>query len=321
MLNFTCTTCSKQGYACLCNGSPGNASGEKKASDWYWYQQILQIAVSDVSHWSHSRLNNLFLYFLQSVQCMAAVEKSCQKVILPTKISTTCDMQFTQTITTNCLKLHTYLFQTARRQRKVQRLNAGRSYSTSLSPSSCLLPVPGSTVSNPHSNLSPSTLTGLVFQLWPISWQPFIKNRFQKSPIPINQTAEMSLFTAPHFQRPVSITSSNFKFICTAWVQRPGPDDAVNKTLYTSSNTYSFYTHTHVHISSTYLPPHLFCSRCHCHCRWAGSKCRNLGLECCCYSRDCTAEAWKKDYIRLQQSGGQSSDKEGKKNPTKLPSD
>lgn len=179
MLNFTCTTCSKQGYACLCNGSPGNASGEKKASDWYWYQQILQIAVSDVSHWSHSRLNNLFLYFLQSVQCMAAVEKSCQKVILPTKISTTCDMQFTQTITTNCLKLHTYLFQTARRQRKVQRLNAGRSYSTSLSPSSCLYQAPLLAIHT--ATWAPPLWLGSYFSSGPLVGNRLLKTDFRKA--------------------------------------------------------------------------------------------------------------------------------------------
>lgn len=42
------------------------------------------------------------------------------------------------------------------------------------------LPVPGSPVSIPPSNLSPSPLARLIFQLW----QPFIKNRFQKALLP-----------------------------------------------------------------------------------------------------------------------------------------
>lgn len=62
------------------------------------------------------------------------------------------------------------------------------------------------------------------------------------------------------------------------------------------------HAHANTNISiSTHLPPHLVCSRCHCRCPWAGSRCRSPGWECCCYSRDYTARGgnWEKKRLRL----------------------
>lgn len=169
------------------------------------------------------------------------------------------------------------------------------------------LPVPGSTE-------QPEPLSSDWAH---ISGNHLLKTDFRKpycpgTALPINQTAEMPLFTTPHSWHRVSITlatptsSAEHEFHIR--------DGAVNKqSTPTTPNLQWKHRHTNIKTSiSTYLRPHPFCSRCHCHCLWDGSICRSLELECCCYSRDYTGWGWKKDYVRLQQSGGQLLYKEGK---------
>lgn len=122
----------------------------------------------------------------------------------------------------------------------------------------------------------------------------------------------MPLFTTPLSLMLSIHYPSNSHFICTAWALRPAPDEAVDKHSTQGCTINLQWKHTHIQTQNfcieTYHPPRPFCSRCRCHYLWAGSKCRNLGLECCCYLRDYTALEWKKkekDYVRLQQSGEQ----------------
>jgi len=158
------------------------------------------------------------------------------------------------------------------------------------------LPVPGSTVSIPRGNRSPSPLVGLMLQLWTISWQPFIKNRFQKALLPRESTLYKSkgknalspllptldwvsiTLTAPSLSAQHELTST------TGWGCR--------QTLCKLNLRWK-----HGHTLKTYFsyrPPRLFCSHCHCRCLWAGSKCRSPGSECCCYSRGYTGWGGKK---------------------------
>lgn len=141
------------------------------------------------------------------------------------------------------------------------------------------LPVPGSPVSIPPSNLSPSPLARLIFQLW----QPFIKNRFQKALLPSDG---------------IPYKSSGRNAPSDTEYPLPSRLSADIHTL----NLQWKHAHANTNISiSTHLPPHLVCSRCHCRCPWAGSRCRSPGWECCCYSRDYTARGgnWKKKRLRL----------------------
>lgn len=104
------------------------------------------------------------------------------------------------------------------------------------------LPVLGSTVSIPRGNLSPSPLARLELQAWTISWQPFIKNRFQKAPLPRDSALYKSKGrNAPVFTRSPRSTPSirytpNFQFICAARGLNPWQDKGVDKR---SENTIS----------------------------------------------------------------------------------
>lgn len=90
----------------------------------------------------------------------------------------------------------------------------------------------------------------------------------------------------------------------------PPPTPSIHYPSRLSTNIHTLdlqwkHAHANTNISiSTHLPPHLVCSRCHCRCPWAGSRCRSPGSECCCYSRDYTArggnwEKKKKKRLRL----------------------
>lgn len=150
------------------------------------------------------------------------------------------------------------------------------------------LSVPGYTISIPHGNLSPFPLTRLIFQ----PRLPFIKNRFQKALLPRDSTLYKSngRNTPLHYsplltEYPLPSQTPSLSADCELRIGQ-----GCRQTI----SNWSGNRHTNIKLS-THLQPHLFCSRCHCRCLWAGSKCRSLGLECCCYSRDYTGWAWKKD--------------------------
>lgn len=117
----------------------------------------------------------------------------------------------------------------------------------------------------------------------------------------VNQTVEMPLFTAtvPRQENSQSVCRMLMSTNLTRlWRDNPNlhPVPSIKKKCSTHPQRYPF------------------CSRCHCRCRWAGSRCRSLESGCCCYSKDCTGWGWG-EKIKLKATAiwrGQLSYKGGK---------